>query len=101
LRQSAHAESKVVEVRAVNDGHRPLEVATVSFRLDNDYDVHVMPAAEVGHPDDLPKLLTDGQSATQLYDLGPFGEMEKEGRRIVSAVVTDAAGNEYTTAYPS
>jgi hypothetical protein len=92
---------EVVTVTAVNEGHRPVEVLRVSFRLDDGYDVHAMIPADTPQPD-LPKLLGDGQSVTLLYAKDLFDRIEKEeGRRVVSAIVTDASGTEFLAPYTS
>jgi hypothetical protein len=87
----------VISVFAVNEGHRPIEVSGVSFRLEDGYDVLVVP--EIGKPK-LPVLLGDGQSVVTHYDKATLDGIEKEGRRVVWAVVWDASRTECTAPYP-
>jgi hypothetical protein len=58
----------VISVFAVNEGHRPIEVGGVSFRLEDGYDVLVVP--EIGKPK-LPVLLAKRSTTAHLAEPKP------------------------------
>jgi len=91
------ASEKVVLVRAINEGSRPVELHGVTFRFEDGKELLIMPVAG---PDDLNKLLGDGQSASFHFAKRALDEAEEAAQsRIVHAVVADASTNEYLAQY--
>lgn len=88
---------KVILVRAINEGSRPIELHGVTFRFADGKELLAVPVAG---GDDLQKLLGDGQSASFHYGRRALEEAEHEAQvRIAYAVVADASTNEYIAPY--
>jgi hypothetical protein len=86
-----------ITVIAVNDGHRPVEVASVGFEGENGERIPMLPIGDIPWP----VLLTDGKSVEVPFDKDTFDRMLKqEGRRVAQAVVWDAAGARYAAPFP-
>ncbi len=86
----------MIGVRAVNRGHRPVELMTLYFR-------GASPPLVTPHMfgDDLPKLLHDGESFNAATDEFKIDEAATAaGVQITHVAVSDAEGNEYTAPYP-
>jgi hypothetical protein len=89
---------KVLLVRAINEGSRPVELHGVTFRMENGKELWATPVAG---RNDLKKLLGDGQSASFHYDTVGLEEAERAAQvPIAFAVVADASANEYLKPYP-
>lgn len=88
---------KVILVRAINEGSRPIELHGVTFRFADGKELLAIPVAG---RDDLQKLLGDGQSASFHYDKRVLEEAEHKAQaRIACVVVADASTNEYVVPY--
>lgn len=88
---------KVVLVRAINEGSRPVELHGVTFRFEDGKEL--LPTPIAGRADQN-KLLGDGQSASLHYDKGTLEEAEQEAQaRLAYAVVADASTNVYLAPY--
>lgn len=87
----------MIHVRAVNGGHRPVELRGLYFRgLDG----------SVARPhmfaDDLPKMIHDGESFDAYTDEFKINEAANAAEvRPTHVAVSDAEGNEYTAPCPS
>jgi hypothetical protein len=86
----------MIHVRAVNRGHRPVELRALYFRgLDGSV---VRPHM---FADDLPKMLHDGESFDAYTDEFKVNEAADAAEvRPTHVAVSDAEGNEYTAPYP-
>lgn len=88
---------KVILVRAINEGSRPVELHGVTFRFEDGKELMAIPIAGGA---DQNKLLGDGQSASFHYDRGALEEAEHEAQTLIAhAIVSDASTNEYIAPY--
>jgi hypothetical protein len=88
---------KVVLVRAINEGSRPVELHGVTFRFEDGKELLAVPVAG---RDDQNKLLGDGESASFHYDKGTLENAEHEAQTLIAyAVVADASTNVYLAPY--
>ena len=89
---------RIITVRAVNEGHRPIEIRAVQFQTaDGGF---FWPPKVAG--DEVSKVLGDGQSINVHFDRDAIEQVAAEqGVTLAHAAVYDAAGNGYTTPYPS
>jgi hypothetical protein len=90
---------ELIRVRAINEGRRPIEVRSVTFRKADGSEM--FPGGAVAGRDSFPALLGDGQSATVHYLKAELDERARgQGTRIAFAVVGDASGNAHLAEYP-
>jgi hypothetical protein len=86
----------MVVVRAVNLGHRPVELRALYFGTATG---EVVTPSRFG--DELPKVLSDGESFNANLDEFRIDEAADEaGVQLTHVVVADAEGNEYAALYP-
>lgn len=86
----------MIHVRAVNRGHRPVQLRGLYFCGSEGSVVrpHVF-------ADDLPKILHDGESFDVYTDEFKINEAANAAEvRLTHVAVSDAEGNEYTAPYP-
>jgi hypothetical protein len=88
-------DERLVRVRAINEGRRPVEVRHVRFRTEDGAIVQPVPVA--GQPV-LPELLGDGQCVTLLFDMAT---LEKDASHLAFAEVVDASQKQYLAPYPA
>jgi len=90
--------SKIISVRAVNQGHRPVEIRSVQFVATTG--VLFWPSKVAG--DELPKLIGDGESVNVHFDRDAIEQAAaQEGFRLAHAAAYDADANAYAAPYPS
>ena len=95
VRQNSQNLQEVLAVSAINDGHRPIQVARIVFWLSDGQPIDSMPPADSPQPE-LPVVLGDGEGVTLTYDWEVFRRIEKEeDRKVVSVSVYDAARTRY------
>ncbi len=92
----AEGAEPMLKVRAVNLGHRPIEIRSLYFLNSNGKAVR--PSM---FPEPLPKVLRDGESFNAFMDLFRIEEVAvAAGGELTHVVVADAEGNQWATHYP-
>jgi hypothetical protein len=92
--------TNVLNVNAVNNGHRPVEIQNVIFDVSDGQSLFAIPMPDIG--DKLPKHLTDGASATIYFDKAAIdAAVAKTGHKVTTVVVIDSQGGRYTVPYPA
>lgn len=87
-----------IGVRAVNVGHRPVEIIEAWFHWDQ-MSGQVTSVTSPRWPQ-LPRVLGDGESITVRYDEESFGRLIESNGMPHSVRVVDSLDNEYSTAVP-
>lgn len=86
----------MIIVRAVNLGYRPIELRSVCFRASTGE--AIVPS---GFPEDLPRMLGDGESFNAYFDEFRIDEAAADADvQLTHVAVVDAEGNQYTAPYP-
>jgi hypothetical protein len=90
--------TRVISVRAVNQGHRPVELRAVQFLTDGG-DYFWRPKAG---GDEVPKRISDGESLNVHFDANVIErEAAAAGVQLTHAIVADADANIYAAPYPA
>jgi hypothetical protein len=89
----------VIRVAAVNESRRPIEARSVTFRLADGKELFA--PEPISGDRQIPRLLTDGQSAVVFYPKQALDELaDSKGSSIGSVVVADGSLKEYRAPYP-
>ena len=90
----------LIEVSAVNNGHRPVEIRAVHFLTSTGRQCVGRPSR--GSGDKLPKHIADGESANVFFRKDALdGAAAKDAGTITSVIVTDAESHTYEGNYPA
>ena len=95
--------AEVVEICAVNVGHRPIQITGAGFHTTNEYHVIPSPVNTLFGPWPLPKRLEDNDSVSVYMLFSDLQEaIQQQGQNVVyeSAYVTDAEGKKHRGALP-